>query len=134
MIARFILIVCLAAPLGGCSLVFTSGPPSLPERGRAFACTTSFAAPLLDLLWVTYAFAATAAEKTGGLGVEDVALSSIWIGSAAYGGWNASRCRAAIRNANRRADSAQEHRERLHLVPLGPVANRSWPRWKPTDH
>ncbi|NNF14573.1 MAG: hypothetical protein HKN72_15200 [Gemmatimonadetes bacterium] len=105
--SRLCLIVLLAGSLGGCSLAFTGGPPPEGERGAAFGCTTSYAAPVLDLAWVGYALAATAAEKNGGVGAGDIALSSLWAGSAAYGVWNVTRCQAAIEEAQRRAVQAK---------------------------
>ena len=107
MLPRLLSIVLLVAPLGGCSLVFTSGPPPESDRGVAFSCTTSYAAPVLDLAWAGYALAATAAEKTGGIGAIDVSLSALWSGAAAYGIWNVSRCRKAIDEVNRQADPRQ---------------------------
>jgi hypothetical protein len=129
MIARLILMMAFTATLGGCSLVFTSGPPPPAERGAAFSCTTSYVAPILDLAWVTYALAATAAEKTGGIGTEDIALGAVWGGSAAYGIWNATRCRAAIEEADQRLGTPAELERRSRAGPLGPVAIPTWPSW-----
>ena len=97
----------LALPLAGCSVVFVRGPAPPSERTRPVECTTSPLAPVLDLAWVGYALAATAAEKTGGIGAEDVALSTIWVGSAAYGVVNIDRCHSAHRDAERAAERAR---------------------------
>lgn len=42
-------------PVGGCSLAFVDGPASTPSPSRN-ACTTSYAAPALDLLGVPTTF------------------------------------------------------------------------------
>ncbi len=111
MIVRLLLILLLAASSTGCSLAFTSGPPKESERGPVFSCTTSYLAPILDLVWVGYALSATAAEKTGGAGGGDIALSALWIGSAAYGFRNVSRCKTAIEEATRRETVRPDVRE-----------------------
>lgn len=129
MSARILMTLFLTGPLGGCSLVFTSGPPSESQRNAAFSCTTSYAAPILDVAWATYALATTAAEKQGGIGAEDVSLSALWIGSAAYGIWNVRRCRGAIEEANRRTDASLRFLVGAAGTPLGPVPKRSWPQW-----
>ena len=127
MIARLILMMLFTATLGGCSLVFTSGPPPPAERGAAFSCTTSYIAPILDLAWITFALAATAAEKTGGIAAGDIALGALWGGSAAYGIWNATRCRAAIEKADQRLGTPAELERRSRPGPPDPVAR--WPSW-----
>lgn len=120
-IARLCSTALLAASLGGCSLAFTSGPPPEAERGSAFSCTTSYAAPVLDLAWVGYALAATNAEKSGGIGGGDIALSALWVGSAAYGIVNVTRCKSAIDNANLYQGRLAARPPSAPQQPLGPV-------------
>ena len=120
-IARLCSTAFLAASLGGCSLAFTSGPPPEAERGAAFSCTTSYAAPVLDLAWVAYVLAATNAEKRGGIGGGDIALSLPWVGSAAYGIVNVTRCEAAIDQANVYQGRLEAHPPTAPQRPLGPV-------------
>lgn len=121
MLSRLCLTALLSATLGGCSLAFTSGPPPEDQRGAAFSCTTSYAAPVLDLAWTGYALGAAAAEKNGGIGGVDIALSALWVGSAAYGIWNVTRCEQAIREAN------------LYRGVSGPRADPSEPPRGPVD-
>lgn len=112
-------VLVLTSQLAGCSLLFVSGPPPDLQRGTTvLTCTTSVIAPVLDLAWVAYTVAAVSAEKTGGMGGADYALSSLWVGSAAYGFWKTSQCRSAIDEANRAAAEARALFEAGNNSPL----------------
>lgn len=121
---RLRLLTCfvLAGPLAGCSLLFTSGPPPASQRSKAFACTTSPVAPLLDLAWAGYLLAAASAEQRDGISGGDIAISALWLGSAAYGIWNGVECRKAIDDAERRVDDPSLQ---LRPLPRAPVPDAS---------
>ena len=53
---RLLTTALVAFPLNGCSLTFVNGPSSAPSPSGN-ACTTSYAAPMLDLLGVPATFA-----------------------------------------------------------------------------
>ena len=126
---RTIVGLLLAGPLAGCSFLFTSGPPPPTQRGEAFACTTFSVAPVLDLTWAGYGLAAASAERRDGIGGGDIALASVWIGSAAYGIWNIIECRKAINEANRRAPGVTSPSLLSIRTPVAPLPHAWPPTW-----
>jgi len=114
---RVIGLLVATSVLSSCSFAFVRGPGPVEQRSDPVECTSSSVAPLLDLAWVGYALAATSAEKNGGIGAEDIALSSIWVGSAAYGFVTMARCQSAKGAAARASDAAREAHELLLETP-----------------
>lgn len=122
---HILLLLLFACPLSGCSLVFTSGPPPPSQRGNVFSCTTSYAAPILDVAWMSYALAA-AGEKTGGIDAGDIVLSALWVGSAGYGVRNIRRCKHAMEEAVRRTVELAVTTAGSSVVRRRPIEQRLW--------
>lgn len=97
-------------PLGGCSSAFVDGPSRTPSPSRS-ACTTSYAAPTLDLLGVPATFligfgfggfkrsleavAPDDDDTFGNLEKASLAASGVLLVSGVYGMVQVRRCRGS---------------------------------------
>ncbi len=141
-LARRLLISALALfPLSGCSLAFVDGPSSTPSPSRN-ACTTSYAAPTLDLLGVPATFvlgfgfggfersleaiAPDDDDTFGNLEKASLAASGALLVSSVYGLVQVGRCRRS-REAGGGAPRTVEPEERTWLDPAT-EDSRSWRR------
>lgn len=100
----------MALNLAGCSLLFTSAPPSNYKELNSFSCTESEAAPILDVVGAALNLLGAVAIAGNKEAYENpdqaVAVGLAWTaalsGSAVFGFSNAKKCREARTEAGNR--------------------------------
>ena len=124
-LTRIFVPVLAILPLGGCSLAFVNGPSSSPSPSRS-SCTTSYAAPALDLLGVPATFVLGFGsggferslealgpnddETFGNLEKASLAASGVLLASGVYGLFQVGRCRRSNRDSRSKGDVSRNGR------------------------
>jgi len=118
-----LLLLCSFA--SGCSLLFTQPPPPPAERSEEPDCSTTFTAPVLDLLL----FAGVSALAEGEPDYRDRVVQVGWLSLAGFGFVNVIRCRTAYDGIAPSGGDDHLDTGRSGLELERPP--RSWPKWEP---